>query len=701
MGIGGTDGSVDRAVSLAPPQRLSHYARTSIAQFPFAPPAHIPFRSPLLNPMPIDPSRWTLLACSALLALGTGCSSDDDEGPRPFVITTLTPAVIGSTPVVVSGQQMAFLASESETGASGTNYNAANGDSDTGDDIAFLVGMDTDVVTGLAVAADPTLAAERTLAFVNGTLFIVVSEAADTRDWNGDTDTDDRVLVYAQPGATGATYLADLDGAAIQPLVTSSAHLVYQTAEVTPGSGLTNLYRVAVASFGTAPATPVQVSTALVDSGDDGVFANLVASENGVVSALLDEGLEGELNGDGSADDDYTLALLDGAIADGLLVSTGMTVSGPSPSVRALQTSDGVWAAFLVDEASMEENFNTPAVLGSAWQPPQCSSQDDGDQLDEVLHWLYLDDFVADPIGSAPENTGLVGTGQVYSLNDDFVGTVSFEVDEGSGGGCDLNGDGDSDDRIFRWVEVQSGATPPGTASRLHAVDAGMPGGSGGVIELNGGLWVIAADEGEDGRDLNGDSAEDRTLVGVLDPLLTGTDFNFDQGNSVFAEPTWMAADQRTPSRFTMALTERSVGADNNGDGTQNDSVPTFPFEAAPRELNFPGANVAVSETNAGILTADGFGFYRAREASQGTDYNNDGDLGDFALLRISLSGSEPTTYMGLLQNLVRPAVEPGPSSTAFGIGWVVQEGQQGTTGADLNGDGDTDDFVVRYTRLP
>ena len=192
----------------------------------------------------------------------------------------------------------------------------------------------------------------------------------------------------------------------------------------------------------------------------------------------------------------------------------------------------------------------------------------------------------------------------------------------------------------------------------------------------------------------------DRTLIGLLNPALSAP-FNFDMGDAVYVEPSWMAPDRLAPSRFLMALTERSLDVDRNNDGDKSDSIPTFPFEAAPRELNFPGISVALSENNAGIVTAGGYGFFRVSESSHREDFNNDADMTDFVLMRIRLSGGEGPRYMGLSTSLNRPVVEPGPSGNAAGLVWLAHEPQQSAGSGDFNGDGDSLDYVVRYTKFP
>lgn len=645
-----------------------------------------------------------LLASLALAAvLFTSCEEGDDDGigTQIFVVRTTSPGVSAGTPLAVSGNQMAFLGSELGTGNGGTNFNVDNGDVDKADSIVFMGNMDSDVVRNLRAAVDLSVPTSRVIAFVNGTLFIVISEASDTRMWNGDMDMTDRVLCFVQPGDTEPTYFADLDPNASVPMVATTGQLIYQTADAAPGSGRTNLFRTEVTTFAGAPTMPTQVGTAFsMDTGDNGLECQLRNTSGNLITITLDENVEGELNNDGEAVDLYALCLLDGADNAGLVVVTEMTMEAASDAVRANFTGGDYLVGFLAGEASMGINLNNPALLGgTVWQPTQCTGLDDSDTLDKVLHWLRLGDFAMDPITFPVINTGLVSSGSVYVLGDDWVGTVSRESDEGAGTGCDLNSDGNFDDFVFRWVRAMPGFVPPGNANVLLSIDSTLAGGSGGIIELDGDVWVAAVDESADGRDHNGDMAQDRTLIGLLNPALSAP-FNFDMGGSVFVEPSWMAPDRRVPSRFLMALTERSLGLDRNNDGDMSDSIPTFPFEAAPRELDFPGVSVAVSENNAGIITVGGYGFYRASESSHEIDYNNDNDLLDFVLMRIRLSGGEAPRYMGLSSSLNQPVVQPGLLASPGGIVWIAYEPQQGN-GADLNGDGDTNDYVVRYTKLP
>ena len=53
----------------------------------------------------------------------------------------------------------------------------------------------------------------RRIAFARQTLFMIVNEAADVRDWNGDTDVSDHVLLYVRPSESTPTFLDTVSSA--------------------------------------------------------------------------------------------------------------------------------------------------------------------------------------------------------------------------------------------------------------------------------------------------------------------------------------------------------------------------------------------------------------------------------------------------------------------------------------------------------
>lgn len=638
----------------------------------------------------------TPLCLVPLLCLACGGGGDGNgDAPPVFVIRNTPHATLADTPLVSSDQYLAYLAVEATTGMGGTDL---NGDTDVLDAVPAVKNMNSGSTSVVGAAVDLSLPAEETLLWDNHTLFLVVDEGVDDEDWTLDLDLDDRVLLCWGPGDTQPTFVAELSGSADPVMLAAGGRIYYVGADAPSATGESDLFYVDVANAGTAPGLPVRVATNVADSGANGVRVTLLGQRAGLVFATLDETLEGVLNGDALADDTSVLALLDGRDAAGVLLNAARAVP-PNTPLAARRAGGTYLAAFLVDEAAEGVNLNAPGLFSPAWQPAACSLVDDVDTNDDVLFWVDFEAFEANAMTGAPTNTGLVGGGWVYVI-DGFVGTLSLESSEGSGAGCDLNGDGDQSDRIFRWVAATTPVLPPTDPAKLLALAIAVPGGTGGVLSLQDDKWVVLVDEGADGRNHDGRPGN-RDLLALHDPDNAGTGWNFDQGGSTFAGVSWMAADPSTSARFLGALTEDSLDVDLNGDSDKTDSVPTFPFEADLNQLDFPGLGVAVEPGNAGIVTARGVGFYRVSEAAEGIDINGDSDMADHYLQRLSLSGSFPAEFMGPLNNVFRSAVTPGPGGQPFGVAWVANEAMVGAAGVDLNGDGDGADLVVRWSKFP
>jgi hypothetical protein len=421
----------------------------------------------------------------------------------------------------------------------------------------------------------------------------------------------------------------------------------------------------------------------------------------------MDENLDGDLNGDADGVDARVLAVLDASSIGSVIQGTSLAL-GATYSLAAVTSGADRIVAFLVNETAQGVNLNDPGPLGGAsWQPPGCTALGDVDFDDDVLHWLLMADFEA---GGSIQNTGLVGTAgeRLHVHPKGYVACTSLEADEGLGAGCDMNNDGDVNDRIFRWI---SAANPGGVVlpetdpSRLMALVTSVPGSVGdstGGVLVAGKLWVLLVDEAADGRDHDGDPGTDNNLIGAKDPSLVGQAWNFAHTSSgVPVGVTWMATDIQTANRNLMAVEESVIGIDQNGDGDLVDSFPTFPKVLSGSTLTFPGLALATSGTNAGIVTAAGVGYFRVSEAAEGgSDFNTDGDVNDFILSRVGVSNSEPLVHMATLNSLDRPAVLfDSTSAPKFGV-ILFQESMQGASGKDLNGDGDSNDYVPRYFRI-
>ena len=645
---------------------------------------------------PIHPSRLasgTRLTVLAACALVSACTSDDDDDAPapPFMLANTVHSVAASTPLAGRGDLLAYLADEASQGPTGTDL---NGDGDLVDSVAVRLDTRSGDVRVLGVDTD-------TLAWANGTLLLEVNEATDGRDWNGDLDELDTVLLYHLAGAAQPAFLAELRGGVAPGFIVVGTTILIAGATAPTLEFETNLSFSRVAAPGAVPSTPMAIISTIDDLQDDGVTARLVGKAGELVFCTLDETIDGDLNGDADATDTTVLAVLDAGEATPTLIGTGLALS--SNTAFAATAVGGDWlAAFLVSEAAQSQNLNDPALFVPTWQPPNCAGRNDVDQLDHVLHWFLMSDLVAN---ANVVNTGLVGTegGPVLVHPDSFVAVVSIELQEGNNG-CDLNGDGDFADPIFRWVAASdptANVLPVTDPARLLAVARTLPGGSGGMVTV-GPLFAIAVDEAADGRDHDGDVLNDRVLVAAHAPASAGQAWNFLHGGGTTAPiaVSWMADDPRSAGRFLAAMTEDGRGTDINGDMDLLDSVPTFPQVISGNRLGFPGVGVAVTATNAGISTAGGYAFYRVSEAADGNrDRNGDGDTNDQVLQRVALAGSAPT-FMGSLNNVTAPALGVDLDGVEFGA-YLYQESMFGAGGNDLNGDGDTMDFVVRYFRLP
>jgi len=646
-------------------------------------------------------------------ALGGACSGGGNGGGEnpQFVVRSTSGAVAGDTRIALSGALFAYLADEGSTGG-GTDL---NGDGDELDAVVRVVDVNARAETDLAVAAEA-------IAWVGADLYLAVDEAQDGRDWNASPD-DDLVLVHWAPGEAEPQFVATLDAADGLPLVATPAGLFFPLAvEGALAGHETNLAMLVAGE----PLTPIPVPASW---GGAGLRARILGQDEGLVFLLLDEADAGEsLNTlrvgpdgyfDSDAEDTRVLALVDGTIGSPVVHNTEVALGGATLPFRARARGGSDWlVAFLASEAAHVTEapgaaftgFNDRSLFAPSWRPTQCLNPsmgpewEDLDTDDDVLFWVRFADWVMNPDGSPPVNTGLTGTDRVVAL-DEHVGTISREADEGpylpSDVRCDLNADGDTDDRIVRWVHASVPVLPPTAAPGLIALaqPAAIPGGTLGLAELEGRL-VIQASEQADGKDYDGDG-EDSDLLAWFDPDAS-TEWRFDHGatdaqgvfRSFFSGATWLA---ETPDRALLLAGIPESGSAKNRDDDEDDSLPTFlRWDPARSRLAFPFVPFALDSDNAGIAVANGFAFVRVSEAEDAFDYDADGDVKDFALLRVSLA-SGTVSYMGTADGGPRPVVvfDAGDASPFAGAFLAAEAGA-----FDFNGDGDSSDLVVRYFQM-
>jgi len=655
---------------------------------------------------PLRPSS-ALVPVSLLGLALAGCGGGGSSG-SDLTVRTTTQAASPAAPIVVSGDTIVYLASETFQGPAGTD---GNGDGDTNDQVAFVVDARARTETPLAVAAQAATA-------VGSQVYLQVDESADGRDWSGDMVQDDFVLLHWSKTTAMLAFVDEIaDGAR---LVAAGDKLYYESVGAPLGvSNETTLRSLSA----TAPTMP----TALTGLSFGSMVASSLrplAQRAGLLFCAADENVDGlDYNQDGDGTDTAVLVLLDPADPNGLLVNTMLALAGDDEPLAARATGTSDWlVAFLVDEAAQGgTNLNDQALFSQPLLPENCAGTPDTDALDRVLHYLDYSDAL---MGALPVNTGLAGHDRVLIL-DGFVATLSNEVDAN----CNLNaatGDADMNDDVVRWVATTLPVAPARDAEDLHAIAIGTGGGSMGVAVLNDRI-IGVIDEAADSADFDtqtGEMEADHNLVAWLDPEASNPTWRFQHqsagsrqfGTGVFdstgkSEPfagtNWMAPETvngRLPLVFLENVpsgTNPNLGSLNtnldcnlvNKDTDETDGLPVWAdFESGPT-LDFDGVGYAVDLANPGIQLASGFVFFRVSEAADNRDYNNDGQLNDVVLFRNPLTtcGPVPMATSSLVAGLA--ITTDGVSSAAF----LSSESQ---AGLDFNGDGDLGDLVVRYFRF-
>jgi hypothetical protein len=616
----------------------------------------------------------------------SACSSGGGDDDASFVIRTANESVAASTQVAISGRNIAFLAEEATSGPGGTDF---NGDGDQLDAIAVALVASSDGENVLNVAANR-------LAWIGNELYLVVDEAKDEVDWNADLDETDLVLLHWN-AATPATldFVDEVTTTGLQ-MVAIGANLFYTT-DVTPAGAMQSNVNV-ISSAAPLLATMIPTQDLVAE-----LSPRIVFEDEGLIFLALDETVEGrDLNADTDATDTAVLALLDGTGVLGVIRTVGLALSSDVGPFRARDTGTLDWdVGFLVSEADQGgTNLNDFNDFAPSWQPTQCIGDEDTDTTDAVLHFLEFAPWNLNPVTSPPRNTGLVGKDKIAIANG-FIATIS---QEGFDGNCDLNADADTADDVVRWTQVvpdPSPILPLNTAANIRAL-FDVPGGTHGLAEI-GTRLAIVVNEADDDTDING-GGETLNLVGWLLPSTVANPWDFTHSNAGTYVGTGWLNEQPDRARLGVALEERVNGVNINshipavpGEDTDTiDSVPTFGAFSSNTILSFPGVAIAADSDNAGIVVAGGFGFYRVSEAEDSRDWNNDGDENDFVLWRTSLTQSV-SAYMGSHNSLSRLSIVVNPKENPASGAYIATENQEGVAGLDLNGDGDTNDLVLRY----
>jgi hypothetical protein len=639
----------------------------------------------------------SILACAVTLALLSACNNQKDDEFRFRPVNTGLPTSAVAPKLLVHERYLAFLADEAAAG--GQNFNSVSGDADADDHVATIVNMVSRETFNIGVAA-------RDFAFLGGHLFLEVDEAEDSRDWSSDGMADDIVLLrVAAAAATNASVqfvaLVRDTSEGVHMLVSDNDRLFF-TSLNTAAPGETTLSVIKL--VGGVPAAPEVIDDA---DGNTRDFPLLLGEDSNVVFAALDETAEGDiLNGDGAADDEFVLALIDATATDPKLKNVALPMADGDSPVRALEIG-GEWVvAFLVDETahgagSLNDSNDHPGL-----QPPHCSGNDT-DTTDEVLHHLRFDTVAGAPTLTAVTNTGLAGVDRVLLVKNGANTFVATLVPEGDEGNCatGLNADGDTNDRVLRWLRAVPAGGAIFTDIDGFVAIANVDGGLHGVTDLAG-RWIAVIDEAADGNSTwDGIPGTDNDIVAWLDPSDgLGAQWTTDHDaatNGVQAVGTTFLDEMASRQRVFMGFQESVANLAINGRDTDKlDSIPVFvrfdPNDAD--DLDFPGPAVATHDNRIGTVIENDVAYYRVDESDDNFDWNGDGDKLDEVLFRTTVSTLDDSFFIATLNALPIPAVVT--DSNDVGAAWLVQESMLSGIGGDLNGDGDTDDFFVFYMRV-
>ena len=652
-------------------------------------------------------SHVLLLSC---LTLGLSGCSGGSGGGRAFEVANTSGSVMAGATIVVRGSLGVYLSSEAVANAD------LNLDGDQVDTVARVVRLDgnVDLISGVATES---------VEILGSNVFLEVLEANDGNDWNLDAVQNDRVLLHYDVASETLTFVDTLLPGTRGSAMLLAGGRLYYSAEVMGLMGDESTLRYLALG---APMTPVAIDNSV---GDGTLSPTLLGEDEGLIFMLLDETVEGRsLNSDVDFLDDSVLALLDGNVIGAPIKNTQLAMLDENEPFDAELTGVNDWTvAFLVSEAaeggvSMNDfnTFTNPIVVAS------CTTGD-LDANDRLLHYIEFASFMTG--ASLPVNTGLTGRDRVIAVNG-AVATLSFEFDAL----CDLNEDGDFNDRIARWTTTVTPVMPSVTVAEMHAIETTINGGSMGLSSL-GNRLVGVVDELGDSRNL--DQRGDNDVVGWVDPTLGASavwtfrhqsNSNPNIGTGIFEDTTgdgigdpglgasepfagadWMAAEE-TFGRLGITFQERVPGSNPQvpslntnlrcgffrKDMDLADSLPVWlDFEAGPI-LDFDGVGFAVDPVNAGVSTQTNTAFFVVDEAFDNFDHNDDGDFADKLLFRNPTNQCQPI----LMSGLVSGASVIGPVIHTDGLNGAMFIASEAADGEDLNGDNDALDFVVRYFRF-
>jgi hypothetical protein len=342
---------------------------------------------------------------------------------------------------------------------------------------------------------------------------------------------------------------------------------------------------------------------------------------------------------------------------------TGAATRVRAEGFRPVMSDGGRHIAFIEPTSS---DFTAPHQI------VQVSGPDPNDAAADVSGDGDLEDTVLQVLDTGSGDTRTIGPAEAVALAGT---TVAFLRPESAGApgqpsGIDLNGDGDDRDQVVH-VSVDGG--PPANLARAAT-----------VVAVSDGLVAALVSESGEGRDLNGDGDLADGVVHIHRHGAAASDW-IDVAR---------AADTIDVSgRFVAFITPEQAqgGTDLDGDGDTADRVLEV-YDGDAARIVFTGwtADELVMD---GTLLA-----FRASEAAQNQDLNDDGDQTDHVLQVYDLASGVRYGSRSAATPCRFEACDPRvPYRVSDGaVTFLTLEGDQR---ADLNRDGDQADLVLQIFR--
>lgn len=393
--------------------------------------------------------------------------------------------------------------------------------------------------------------------------------------------------------------------------------------------------------------SPVGAAGGVVNTGLE--FTSTVPSIYGnIIICRTAEAVVGQravdLNGDGDTYD-YIVRYYD--------ISTGGSFNSGAEAENVAPAFWGNYVAFTTREMYVGQDLNGDGV----WD-------------DDVV--TYYDVYAHKLFTTGGETS--------FTNNPSISGNIIAFVTTERMAGRDLDGDGSINDFVVRYFDIASGT--------LHNTGATIDSGSNPVVLGN--IIAFPTREMEYNGNLNGDGDMYDTILRYYDIsrnkiINTGEEmvnYGFDVSGSVIAFLT----------------SELKVGVDLNGDGDTSDIVLRY-FDVSKGIV----VNTKVEVLSLTALTVkDNLIIFITAERSMGPngrDLNGDGDTSDNIIRYYDIStGQLVNTGMEIF--IPTTGILGRVYSNGKVLAFATDESAIGKYGADLNGDGDMGDRIVRYYDL-